>query len=805
MKKLLFTLVACIAALSANAWTVYYQGSSAPNIWVWGNGADSNLSWPGPQMTSTGIANLWQLSANTNPTTLKFSFNGNNQTGEYTFVDGATYSSSGMIVDGGYYIIGLNNKWETDNQSTPMVRNPDDPTQYMYTFTPAHSGESFKIAPKNNSKWETIWGSNSGTPTTVEGDVDLKTQGSGNLVLPTIPQNTAVTIYFKPLWNDKQLGVVTKTLPETLYILGHINDLSWDVNNYIKMTRSESGVFEAENVNISGRHNESDSGQTGSDTGNDNYIGFFATRGENLNSMSQNNNRYGCADKNKEITSGDTEDVIFTTDDKNTGESNFKVKEGVYDITVNLNTMKATFTQVDNNPLTFDWHDANGDKYNSNNLTFNFTDPNKQIQVGVNGNAEHKAANEAVFKVEYASFASKTGKQIKRSADGEAIEYGDAEAGTHYNIVGYGEEKENLVELLKAGEYKITAYLPKSTASGMIYTVKPTTLYATVEADKITLTGVIPSATVDFSNDPVAGETVTGVFKTTSGMTSSDFIVTITPNDSEGSWASAANAEEAEKMYNDMPEGLPEQYDALKATGKKVDGIYIPTTGTITEQSDDNGSYVFNASFPCSGKYTITVSSNPEGNYIFDPKEFTITVRPCITLLYGETPGFNINGYGFNSKDPQTINYGLTNNEVAWVPEDGQSFAYTPGLYFAESLEIETSFQTKTSDTPSNVDPDGPSLAKRNGKAGYYGAPISLENVTGGSLDVYATKNGVKSDKFSFTLNMQDNQMPTGVDSIEAAEEGEAEYFNLQGVKVANPEHGIFIKVQNGKAVKVIL
>ena len=43
-----------------------------------------------------------------------------------------------------------------------------------------------------------------------------------------------------------------------------------------------------------------------------------------------------------------------------------------------------------------------------------------------------------------------------------------------------------------------------------------------------------------------------------------------------------------------------------------------------------------------------------------------------------------------------------------------------------------------------------------------------------------------------------------GVEGIVAAD-GEAVYFNLQGVKVANPDHGIFIKVQNGKSSKVAL
>lgn len=43
-----------------------------------------------------------------------------------------------------------------------------------------------------------------------------------------------------------------------------------------------------------------------------------------------------------------------------------------------------------------------------------------------------------------------------------------------------------------------------------------------------------------------------------------------------------------------------------------------------------------------------------------------------------------------------------------------------------------------------------------------------------------------------------------GVNGINGADNGAAVYYNLQGVRVANPERGIFIKVQNGKTSKVI-
>ena len=45
-----------------------------------------------------------------------------------------------------------------------------------------------------------------------------------------------------------------------------------------------------------------------------------------------------------------------------------------------------------------------------------------------------------------------------------------------------------------------------------------------------------------------------------------------------------------------------------------------------------------------------------------------------------------------------------------------------------------------------------------------------------------------------------------GVEGVEIDEvEGEVEYFNLQGVKVANPENGLFIKKAGNKASKVLV
>ncbi|MBQ9073976.1 MAG: hypothetical protein IJY30_05945 [Muribaculaceae bacterium] len=45
----------------------------------------------------------------------------------------------------------------------------------------------------------------------------------------------------------------------------------------------------------------------------------------------------------------------------------------------------------------------------------------------------------------------------------------------------------------------------------------------------------------------------------------------------------------------------------------------------------------------------------------------------------------------------------------------------------------------------------------------------------------------------------------SGIKAISVDENAPVEYYNLQGVKVANPQNGLYIRVQGNKAVKVIL
>lgn len=74
----------------------------------------------------------------------------------------------------------------------------------------------------------------------------------------------------------------------------------------------------------------------------------------------------------------------------------------------------------------------------------------------------------------------------------------------------------------------------------------------------------------------------------------------------------------------------------------------------------------------------------------------------------------------------------------------------------------------------------------------------------------YNTDQSVVSQSFFVTsttsaqlVKVYYEPVTTGVDSIEAAEAAEAVYYNLQGVRVANPENGLYIRVQ-GKTVSKV-
>lgn len=74
-----------------------------------------------------------------------------------------------------------------------------------------------------------------------------------------------------------------------------------------------------------------------------------------------------------------------------------------------------------------------------------------------------------------------------------------------------------------------------------------------------------------------------------------------------------------------------------------------------------------------------------------------------------------------------------------------------------------------------------------------------LEEDTAYDFAIYAAAAETVSNTIAVSV-----KTTSGIDGIEA-ENGVAEYYDFQGVRVANPEKGMYIRVQNGKAKKVLV
>lgn len=78
---------------------------------------------------------------------------------------------------------------------------------------------------------------------------------------------------------------------------------------------------------------------------------------------------------------------------------------------------------------------------------------------------------------------------------------------------------------------------------------------------------------------------------------------------------------------------------------------------------------------------------------------------------------------------------------------------------------------------------------------------LVFEKVSETKANIYQFYAGGKVAMYTFEVP----GVTTGIDSLNSEVEAPAEYYNLQGVKVANPAKGLYIKKQGDKATKVIL
>lgn len=147
----------------------------------------------------------------------------------------------------------------------------------------------------------------------------------------------------------------------------------------------------------------------------------------------------------------------------------------------------------------------------------------------------------------------------------------------------------------------------------------------------------------------------------------------------------------------------------------------------------------------------------------------------------------------------------ITGGNVYYSP-DGEWYWGTEDeryeLSFANETDGAQIYYTMTSATPSSANV----RAMANSATGTeYTTPFKKRDLDGKKITFWAEKDGQKSAVETLNFNIKTGIEDIDVENAEAIEEeGDARYFNLQGLEVKNPGEGIYIRVANGKATKIL-
>lgn len=191
---------------------------------------------------------------------------------------------------------------------------------------------------------------------------------------------------------------------------------------------------------------------------------------------------------------------------------------------------------------------------------------------------------------------------------------------------------------------------------------------------------------------------------------------------------------------------------------------------------------------PTQGYFNTFEASNSQlGTYLFNC--FLYKVGAQITSASTvKAPVVHITG--------GNVYYSL-DGEWYWGTEDESHV-----LSFANETDRAQIYYTMTSATPSSANV----RAMANSATGtLYSTPFKKSDLDGKKITFWAEKDGQKSAVETLNFNIKTGIEDIDVENAEAIEEeGDARYFNLQGLEVKNPGEGIYIRVANGKATKIL-
>ncbi|MDE6273392.1 MAG: hypothetical protein K2M31_10360 [Muribaculaceae bacterium] len=269
---------------------------------------------------------------------------------------------------------------------------------------------------------------------------------------------------------------------------------------------------------------------------------------------------------------------------------------------------------------------------------------------------------------------------------------------------------------------------------------------------------------------------------------------------------------------------------------KELNPSYQADFPVIRNEAGEEVAFVIVDSYEDAGGHVIVTKTNsssadagviglraPLNTVITTPGTYTLELPWNLFVVgreqssYASAPGvFTITVSNNDPIDQLTITCeGAKNMAIKFIPADEEE--ETPA-YYDVTLEAETSIAEVTIELPTGYDEMYYADLSIGGmkdrrvpastivdQYGYTKGNV-LEVPTDGKTYTYSVvfgKAGEVNTDNNFIVNVKADKL-TGIDQL-ATEAETVEYFTIDGIKVENPVKGLYIKVTDGKATKVIL
>ena len=356
MKKVFLMLATLLCAFSASAVDYYLIGSDV-------NGKSWTLKSADAKFTETETAGVYEWTGTTLGTGFKindgtwsnananfggsakltlgtpYTYTVGGSSGNITFANNLTTVNSPKVVlntnnktitvtgEGGgtvaWYIQGLNGNWDFIDSKKLVETVSGSKIYQLKNFTINSAPNGIAVA---TTGWGDKYGSSNSSTTISDDNLSIKlskVDGEGGNVKFTLSGKYDI------VWNlntttltFKKVGAVE--LPNTLFLIGNVNNKDFLPNNGVELTKKSNGVFEGE-VTLTGTLGTGFSYFT--------FVPALSTTGWAGITI-----RYGATSSDALVTPGTEMPILFGT------ENAWKLKDGTYTFHVDLNTKKMTAT-----------------------------------------------------------------------------------------------------------------------------------------------------------------------------------------------------------------------------------------------------------------------------------------------------------------------------------------------------------------------------------------------------------------------------------------------------------------------------